>query len=235
MNELSENTFLHSLPRELLNHIINISVEQNVNKDTILFMDGEEATRLYYIRSCHVKISKATLNGKELTLYISVPGELIGEWALFQSSVNYTSTAQMLDDGVVGFIPRHLLEDLLSKHGKLAMEFMKWMGMGYRRNQSKFHDLILHGKHGALYSTLVRMTNTYGIEVQEGIQINLMLTNKELANFIGSTRESVSRMLNELRKAKVISTTDGYITVHNITFLKDFLECDRCPDDICRI
>ncbi|HJV44909.1 MAG TPA: Crp/Fnr family transcriptional regulator [Bacillota bacterium] len=235
MHGLSEHTFLHSIPDEFKEHILSISVEQSVKKEAILFLDGEEANQLFYIRSGNVKISKTTLDGKELTLYISVPGELIGEMALFQPGINYTATAQLLDDGVVGVINRTSLEDLLSKNGKLAVEFMKWMGIAYRRNQSKFRDLMLHGKHGALYSTLIRMTNTYGIRVKDGILINLPLTNKDLANFIGSTRESVNRMLNELRKTEVISNDDGYITVHNITFLKEFLECDGCPDEICRI
>lgn len=235
MDQASDKTFFQLIPEEFKDDLNSIAVDVNYSKDTMLYMDGDKAENLYFIRSGNVKISKTTLEGKELTLYICKPGEMIGELALFQPNITYTSTAEMLEDGTVGIISRMALEDLLTKNSRLAVEFMRWMGIAYRRNQSKFRDLMLMGKHGALYSTLVRMTNTYGIKVKDGILIDLALTNKDLANFIGTTRESVNRMLNELRKNEVISIENGLITVHNITFLKEFLECDGCPEDICRI
>lgn len=235
MDQATDKTFFQFIPEEFKDELNSISVDVNYPKDTLLYMDGDKAENLYFIRSGSVKISKTTLEGKELTLYICKPGEMIGELALFQPNITYTSTAEMLEDGTVGIISRVALEELLTKNSRLAVEFMKWMGIAYRRNQSKFRDLMLMGKHGALYSTLVRMTNTYGIKVKDGILIDLALTNKDLANFIGTTRESVNRMLNELRKNEVISIDNGLITVHNITFLKEFLECDGCPEDICRI
>lgn len=235
MDQATNITFFQLIPDEFKDELNSIAVDVTYSKDTMLYMDGDKAENLYFIRSGSVKISKTTLEGKELTLYICKPGEMIGELALFQSHITYTSTAEMLEDGIVGIISRMALEDLLTKNSRLAVEFMKWMGIAYRRNQSKFRDLMLLGKHGALYSTLVRMTNTYGLKVKDGILIDLALTNKDLANFIGTTRESVNRMLNELRKNEVISIDNGLITVHNITFLKEFLECDGCPDDICRI
>ncbi len=235
MDQATDKTFFQLIPDEFKDELNSIAVDVHYSKDTMLYIDGDKAENLYFIRSGSVKISKTTLEGKELTLYICKPGEMIGELALFQSHITYTSTAEMLEAGIVGIISRMALEDLLTKNSRLAVEFMKWMGIAYRRNQSKFRDLMLLGKHGALYSTLVRMTNTYGLKVKDGILIDLTLTNKDLANFIGTTRESVNRMLNELRKNEVISIDNGLITVHNITFLKEFLECDGCPEDICRI
>lgn len=235
MDHVSDKTFFQLIPDEFKSEINSIAVDVPYAKGTILYMDGDQAEHLYFIRSGSVKISKTTLEGKELTLYICRPGEMIGELALFQSQITYTTTAEMLEDGIVGNIARSALEELLTKNSRLAVEFMKWMGIAYRRNQSKFRDLMLLGKHGALYSTLIRMTNTYGIPVKDGILIDLALTNKDLGNFIGTTRESVNRMLNELRKNGIISMDNGYITIYDITFLKNFLECDGCPEDICRI
>lgn len=76
---------------------------------------------------------------------------------------------------------------------------MKWISEHLRRMQTKFRDLVLHGKKGALYSTLIRMTNSYGVLKENGILIDLPLTNQELANFCATSRESVNRMLNELK------------------------------------
>ena len=79
---------------------------------------------------------------------------------------------------------------------------MKWISEHLRRMQTKFRDLVLHGKKVPCILPFIRMTNSYGILKENGILIDLPLTNQELANFCATSRESVNRMLNEL-KSKV--------------------------------
>ena len=74
---------------------------------------------------------------------------------------------------------------------------MKWISEHLRRMQTKFRDLV-HGKKVPCIPT-IRMTNSYGILKENGILIDLPLTNQELANFCATSRESVNRMLNELK------------------------------------
>ena len=127
------------------------------------------------------------------------------------------------------------LEVLLWQHGDLAVEFMKWMGLMHRLTQTKFHDLLMYGKPGALCSTLIRMSNSYGIPGEDGMFISLKLTNSELSDYIGCTRESVNRMLSDLKKSRAIKIVDGYITITNLEYLRDICKCERCPKEICRI
>ena len=69
------------------------------------------------------------------------------------------------------------------------------------KNETRFRDLLLHGKKGALLSTLIRLTNTYGVKQKDGsILIDCALTNQELANFCATSREVVNRILNDLKK-----------------------------------
>jgi CRP-like cAMP-binding protein len=123
----------------------------------------------------------------------------------------------------------------LLKNSKLALEFMKWMSDHFRKTQTKFRDLVLHGKKGALYSTLIRMCNSYGIMKEDGILINLQLTNQDLANFCGTSREVVNRMLSDLRKKGIISMRKGKIKIHNLKYLREEINCEDCPPEICRI
>jgi CRP/FNR family transcriptional regulator len=112
---------------------------------------------------------------------------------------------------------------------------MKWMSQQYRKTQAKFRDLVLHGKKGALYSTLIRMSNTHGMKTNKGILIELPLTNQELANFCGTSREVVNRLLSELRKNEIISIDKGTITINDLEYLKREIDCEDCPAVICRI
>ena len=60
-----------------------------------------------------------------------------------------------------------------------------------RRQQAKYRDLLLYGKKGAFYSTLLRLANSYGIKRDDGIYIDIALTNQELAEFAATSRENL--------------------------------------------
>ncbi|WP_162882473.1 helix-turn-helix domain-containing protein, partial [Serratia marcescens] len=70
---------------------------------------------------------------------------------------------------------------------------------------------------------------------EQGIVIKTPLTNQELANFCGTSREVVNRMLGDLRKNNVISIEKGIITIHRLAFLKAEIDCENCPLDTCNI
>lgn len=210
-------------------------VKMKYEKESFLFLDGDTIENLYFIYSGKVKISKTTLEGKQLTLYVAQQHELISELHPFQGKSKHISSAEVIENGVIGVISVADFEKLLMTHSFMVVEFMKWMGLVFRRNQSKFRDLVLNGKHAALYSTLIRLTNSYGKPVKDGILIDLSLSNREMGEFIGTTRESVNRILNELKSLNVISMGNGYITVHDIDYLRNENQCDTCPVDICKI
>ncbi|WP_171016746.1 Crp/Fnr family transcriptional regulator [Pseudalkalibacillus caeni] len=218
------------------NWLLSFATEEHIHNDNPVFLDGMEAEKLYIIKSGKVKVNKITPDGKELTLQIATPGDIIGELALFSGNITYSSSAWVIEDCTVGVVKQEAVETQLVQDGKMATSFMKFMGEHFRKTQSKFRDLLLHGKKGALYSTLIRMSNSYGVPRENGdVFINLPLTNQELGNFCGIARESVNRMLSELKKINVISMKDGFITIHNLQFLKETIDCDDCPIAICRI
>ncbi|PFG12667.1 Crp/Fnr family transcriptional regulator [Bacillus sp. es.036] len=204
-------------------------------KDEPLYMDGMKADRLFLIQSGNVRLNKLTSEGRELTLQICQPGDLIGELALYTGQLNFSANAWAVDKVKATFVKQAHLEETLTSDAILATQFMKFMGENFRKNQSKFRDLLLHGKKGALYSTLIRLSNTYGVKKNDDILIDIPLTNQELGNFCGLTRESVNRILSELKKANIVSVKQGIITIHNLEFLRCAIHCEDCPITICRL
>ncbi|AWO73659.1 Crp/Fnr family transcriptional regulator [Geobacillus thermoleovorans] len=221
--------------REWQKWLTPLGRDLRLEKGTYLFQEGEKADDIYYIQSGKIQISKMDMDGRELALRICSEGDLIGELTLFCPGARYMLTAKALEDSVVSAIPRERLEQELANNPTLAIELMKWMSVHFRKTQTKFRDLILHGKKGALYSTLIRLCNSYGVMKEDGILINVPLTNQELANFCGTAREVVNRMLGDLRKKGVISVQKGKICVHNLQYLRDEIACEGCPPELCRI
>jgi CRP-like cAMP-binding protein len=208
---------------------------RKIEKGTFLYQEGLPATEVFIIQSGKVKISKIIPDGRELTLRLCSTGELIGELSMFCPSSKYTLNAKVIESGEVAVIYKDELERKLEVDSHLAFEFMKWESNQNQKMQTKFRDLILYGKKGAIYSTLIRLTNSYGKKTPTGIQIDLSLKNQELANFCGTSREVVNRTLSELRKNHVLSVDKGIITIHDLSYLKMEINCDNCPIEICNI
>ncbi|MFT9596478.1 Crp/Fnr family transcriptional regulator [Mesobacillus sp.] len=204
-------------------------------KGTFLFREGQEAKEMFIILSGKVQISKMNAEGKELYLRLCNKNDIVGELTLFTVGPRYLFNARVVEEGEAAAINIENLEQTLFNNSQLAYQFLKWMNDHIRKTITKFRDLVLHGKKGALYSTLIRLSNSYGIQKDDGIHINVPITNQDLANYCGTARESVSRMLGELRDEGIISIYRKRIIIHDLLYLKQEIDCENCPIEYCNI
>ena len=208
----------------------------NVNKSAQLFQEGGLADQLYLVKNGTIQISKETESGKELAIRICGEQTLIGETTVFCCSTFHITTAKALTPAKLYALSREAFECYLQNEPKTMTDYLKWLQIEHLKNQSRLRDLVLHGKKGALYSTLIRLANTYGkFQSPNEVLIKLALTNTEIANLCATSREVVNRMLSDLRKQHILSIEKGYIMIHDISFLKREIECDHCPLSVCRI
>lgn len=228
MNELSLSNRMQAI-------LDNKQQIKHMEKGRYLFHESTPASDLYYIINGKVEVSKVVPDGRELTIRISSENDLVGETVLFSQNPKYMMNAKMMEDGTVAVISKEALEEKIASDSHLAVEMMTWLSAQNRKNQAKFRDMLLHGKKGAFYSTLIRLSNSYGTEAEDGKVIDLPFTNQELANFCGTSREVVNRMLAQLRKNNVISIKKGRITILDFDYLKQEIDCENCPIEICTI
>lgn len=233
-NEKGITSFLTAAQFELLEDMMT---PKRAKAGTVLFWEGEPCGNLIYVRSGKVMLRKTTEDGKSLILSILQTGDLIGEMGGGRGVVHGYS-AEVMDNAELGIIAWKDIDMLLVQHGDLALPFMNWMALNHRVTESKLRDLLLFGKPGALASTLIRMANSFGVAGEDGIRINLKLTNTEMAEFIGTTRESVNRMLNGLKEEGTIEMQGGRIIIRDLHALKKICgcpECPACPGNVCCI
>ncbi|MGY3718206.1 Crp/Fnr family transcriptional regulator [Sutcliffiella cohnii] len=223
------------LSKELKQFLYTFEKKINIKKGTYLFHEGETANEIYLILSGKVQMSKITPDGQELTMRLCSEDDIVGELTLFTDGALYLLNAKVMEDGTAIVIPKDELEMGVANDSKIAVELMKWMSIHFRKTQTKFRDLVLKGKKGGLYSTLIRMTNSYGVMKPNGILIDTPLTNQDLANYCGTSREVVNRMLSELKKNEILSVEKGKITIHDLNFLKLEIDCENCPVELCSI
>lgn len=200
-----------------------------------LFREGDVARYFYIVRSGQVFITKFASSGRVLSLRLASRGSIIGELPLYEKKPAYIFNAIAQSAAEVFAIEYPVLEKYLERKPQLAGTLLKIVSAHMRKQHSKYRDLLLYGKKGALYSTLLRLANSYGKEVDGGILISVPLTNQELANYSATARESLNRMLSDLRRAGVIEYRDHLIFIRDIDYLKDAIQCENCGKEICNI
>lgn len=214
---------------EIINH------KRKIEKGTYLYQEGMNANELFIVQSGLIQISKIVPDGRELTLQMCSTGDFLGELSLFCNTSRYMLNAKVLESGEVAVIYQQDLEERLKKDHSLTLKLMNYLNLQYKKTNTKFRDLVLHGKKGALYSTLIRLSNSYGVLTADGLLISHSFTNQELANFCGTSREVVNRMLGELKRANIIEINKGNITIKDLSYLKTEIDCENCPINLCNI
>lgn len=211
-----------------------IMSERVFTKRTSIYCEGDTLAHLYYVKEGIVKLSKVSDDGKDLILHYFYPGDLFGEYHTDGEHMA-TFTAEAVKNCKIGMIPMDELNELLANQGDLSLSFSQWLSQMQWYTQLKLRDILFHGKHGALASTLIRAANTYGIQQGDHIVISYKLTNYEIANLIGATRETVNRMLSQFQKDDFIEINNGRIIIKSIKELKKICHCEGCPIGICRL
>lgn len=200
-----------------------------------LFREGTRAKYFYFILSGQINIVKYAATGRELSLRLVSHNGIIGELPLYQENPVYIFNAIAKIHSEVYAIDFRMLEQYLSSQPKLAIDLLRLVSEHMRKQHSKFRDLVLYGKKGALYATLIRLSNSYGKIQPDGVLIPVVLTNQDLANYSATARESVNRMMRDLRLKNVIEYRQKYIFIKNLLYLREQINCENCGRQICNI
>lgn len=223
--------FIDYFQPEQFQRLRPLMTSKKVQSGTSLFQDRTDC--LYFIHEGIVKIVNNTETGEEIAFSLKYAGDLVGEPCTIPTSYQW-STAITLTDTFLGVIHKQDLESILLRHPDLALRFIQWLTVNQRILETKIRDLLTYGKTGALASTLIRLCNACGQKTDKGILIPLRLTNQDLANFIGATRESVNRTLSRLKRDKILSIQSSRLIIHDLERLRQLCHCDgRCSGNVC--
>lgn len=208
---------------------------RKVDKNETLFAEGDEAQFFYIVRSGQICVSKSVCSGRTLSLRLARCGSILGEQVLCHVGDTYLFNAVAKTRAEVYEIRLEVLDDYLRRKPQLAYDMLTIISQHMRKQHTKFRDLILYGKKGALCSTLLRMAKSYGQQTAEGIFISVPFTNQELANFSATTRESLNRMLSELKREGVVESRGKHLLILDRAALEAAIECEGCDADCCNI
>lgn len=192
--------------------ISEVTIERRYKKNMIIFMEGEPGEGFHYVKNGKVKIVKMASDGREHIINILGPGEVFAEVLLFNHGP-YPATAVALEDSVIGIIKNMDLENVVAENSRIALHIIRVMNKKLLHVQLKIKTLALSDTLTRTAQILIRLSHQYGRPVVGGIQIDVDMTRQDLANLVGTTRETVSRVLSSMKKDKVIDLVDQQILI----------------------
>ncbi len=202
--------------------IEGLLIHREYPKGSYIIMEGEPGEALFIIHSGRVKIFKTSPDGREQILNILRDGSVFAEVVLFDGG-GYPASAQALEDAAVSMLQTRDMEVMLEKHPQLAIKLLRIMGARLRRAQGLIGDLALQDANGRLAALLLRAAWQKGRRTGEGIEINLTLTRQELASMMGTTRETVARILSRFQRDGILRVQKQKITILSEEKLREWL------------
>jgi len=177
-----------------------------------LFVRGDPGNYLCIIESGSVKIALTSVEGKEMILAVLSAGDFFGELALLDGEPR-SADAIMVEDTQLLFLPREQFLHYVESRPRVALHALSVLSRRLRRTDQLVHDAVFFDVAGRLASVILRLADTIGQPVGAGVTIGRRLTQVELADMIGTTRESVNKWLGVYERQGIISTQRGLITV----------------------
>jgi CRP-like cAMP-binding protein len=152
-----------------------------------------------------VKISKVTRDGKELTLAYRTAGDFFGESALLEGGPREEMVEAMEVTATVE-VERSALDKLLQTNASVTYQFLRAMINRRRELETKVEQLVFKDVGSKLAELLLHLGSEHGLEHKRGLVLGLKITHQEMANLIGSTRETVSLTLSHFKRNGLIQT-----------------------------
>jgi CRP-like cAMP-binding protein len=220
---LSKNQLLSRLAPHELRELLSLATIERLRADDAVFHKGDPGDRLYAILSGRVRINTVSRDGKEILLNILEPGEVFGEIAVLDGKMRTAGARAMVPTELVR-IGRAEFLPFLERHPRLCLRLIEVLCERLRWTSDIIEDTIFLDIQRRLSKRLLTLIERQGRPVETGVKIDMKLSQEDLANMLGVTRESVNKGLRALEERDIISRQGRYIVVHDIEALKKLLD-----------
>jgi CRP/FNR family transcriptional regulator, cyclic AMP receptor protein len=201
---LSEFTLFRELTDIELNKITDISIVRDWKKHSHVFLQGDPLENVYFIFDGKIKVYKSDINGKEQIVDIMKKGEMFPHVGFFRKG-SYPAFAEVLEPSTLIAVPISQFENVLIENPELCIKVFKVLGEKIINLQDRLEEQILNNTYEQIIKLLVRLAQNYGKELENNrIWLEAEFTNKDLANMIGTTRETISRTLTRMKRDELI-------------------------------
>ncbi len=168
--------------------VASITTSRDYKKGEMIYIAGEKKKTLYVIHKGKVKLTRISPSGKEQIISILGPGDFMGELSLFNDEP-ITNNAEALEDTTVCIIDGDKLKEIMAKYPTIAFKVLEELSRRLKRAENLIENLGVNDVETRIVQTLLDLADENGV-------INLDISKKDLAAYMGMSQETLSRKLS---------------------------------------
>lgn len=202
-----------------LRQISSISKVQNFKKNEMLFSEGDDYKGFFILLKGSVKVYKISSEGKESILHLIKPLDAFGDVPLFEGG-NYPVFAQAISDSILIFYPKNEFKQLLMFNSTICFNMLTGFAKRMRRLTQKVEDLTTKEVSSRFSRYLLEEITKAGTDKLPEPFVKLNISKKNIASYIGTITETLSRLLKKLQDDGIIRIVGKTVFVSNLPKLK---------------
>ena len=218
---IREDHLFCNLPVVALQRLNEIRSTAVYPRSAMLFIEGQQPRGVFVLCTGKAKLSTSSAEGKTVITKISEAGDVLGLSAAI-SNRPYEVTAEMIEPGQANFITRDALLQFMREYGEVAVRVAEQLSRNYYTAYEGIRALGLTSSPAERFAQLLLgWSNSAGNG--DPLQLKLTLTHEEIAEIIGTTRETVSRLFSQFKKKQLVQLKGATLIIRNKAALKEMV------------
>jgi len=218
---LARTPLFSAVPAALLDELATRTRMVRVEARSVLFSKGDPGDRLYLLTRGVIRIGVLSAEGREVTYGLIRPGELFGEIAVLDGG-RRTADATAMETSDLLALERPDVIDFLHRHPIQSLHLLAVLCDRVRRADTLLEDVVFLSLPGRLAKHLLVLAETLGTRPRPDAPVTVRLSQQEIADHLGISRESVNKVLSKWEQAGLVTLGRGQITLEQDTALEQF-------------
>ena len=193
--------------------------QTTLRRGEVLFNEGDSGDRLYILLTGKVKLGHTSVDGRENLLAVLGPGEVVGELTLFDPGPRSTTATAVATTELLA-LEHNQLMGFIDSHPTLAKDMLRALAVRLRRTNIALADLVFSDVPGRVAKALLDLADRFGAPTEDGIHVPHDLTQEELAQLVGASRETINKSLAEFVSRGWIRLEGRAVTLIDVERLK---------------
>jgi len=191
---LAQTGLFQGLAEEAVEPVLSRLETQTLPRGRVVFNEGEPGDSLYIVISGKIKLSRRSPDGRENVLAVMGPSDQFGELSVFDPGPR-TATATVVTDARLARLPKPALQKWVQERPQIAMQLLRVVARRLRRTNTMLADLIFVDVPGRVAKQLLQLAQRFGTVDGGQLRVTHDLTQEELAQLVGASRETVNKAL----------------------------------------
>ena len=186
--------------------------EAEYTRGDTVFVEGEEGDTLYIVLAGKIKIGRKAADGRENMLSVMGPSDMFGELSLFDPGPR-TATATVVTDARLASLSHSSLRPWITDRPEIAEQLLRVLARRLRRTNDALADLIFTDVPGRVAKALLQLAERFGSQEEDGLHVHHDLTQEELAQLVGASRETVNKALADFASRSWLRVDSRAVTI----------------------